>query len=114
MERSAHFGHLHLTVSSLQETDAMTKRELISDTAKTFDLLGWFSPSTIVAKILLQRVWEAKIVLDDVLPPNIHQSCLKWKTELPLLTERHILRRATFVDGEAHSPLSLPQMCQRR
>ena len=75
----------------MQETD-MTKRALISDVAKTFDLLGWFAPSTIKAKILLQRVSESGIGWDDLLPPTIHESWLRWRFELHLLTERHIPR----------------------
>ena len=54
IEWNANLDHFRLTVASLQETDNMTKRALVSDIAKTFDVLGWFSPSTIKAKILLQ------------------------------------------------------------
>jgi hypothetical protein len=32
---------------------------------KVYDVLGWFSPSVIMVKILLQKVWERKIVWDD-------------------------------------------------
>ena len=70
----------------------MTKRALVSDIAKTFDILGWFSPSTIKAKILLQQVWETKIGWDDSLPQAIHQSWRQWRSEVHLLTERHIPR----------------------
>jgi len=35
--------------------------------ARSFDVLGWFSPSTVKAKILLQRVRESRIDWDD--PP---------------------------------------------
>ncbi len=41
--------------------ETLTKRGLVSDvakTTKTFDALGWFSPSTIKAKILMQQLWE--------------------------------------------------------
>ena len=34
-----------------------TKQQISSDIAKTFDVMGWFSPSVIKAKILLQRIW---------------------------------------------------------
>ena len=92
IEWSASLDHFRLTVASLQETDNMTKRALVSDIAKTFDVLGWFSPSTIKAKILLQRVWESKIGWDDLLPSSIHQSWLKWRSELHLLIEKCIPR----------------------
>ena len=69
-------ANLDLTVASLQDTDNVTKRALISDIAKTFDALGWFSHTIIKAKILLQRLWESRIGWDDLLPPAIYQSWL--------------------------------------
>ena len=65
---NGNIDHFRPTVSSLQDTDNMTKRALVSDITKTYDVLGWFSPSIIKAKILLQRVWELKIGWDDLLP----------------------------------------------
>ena len=47
-----------LTMSDPPSNQSLTKRSLASDVAKTFDILGWFAPSTIKAKILLQRLWE--------------------------------------------------------
>ena len=83
---NANIDHFRLTV---QHTDGMTKRALFSDNAKTYDVLGWFSPSIIKAKILLQRVWESKIGWGDTLPQALHQSWLKWRSEL---ADHHIPR----------------------
>ena len=47
IEWSANQDHFRLTVASLTESANMTKRALVSDIAKTFDILGWFAPSTI-------------------------------------------------------------------
>ena len=88
IEWNASMDHFRLTVTSLQETN----NTLVSDIAKTFDVLGWFSPSIIKVKILLQRVWELKIGWDDLLPQDIHQLWLQWRSELHLCTERHIPR----------------------
>ena len=90
IEWNANLDHFRLTVASLQDTNNVTKRALISNIAKTFDALGWFSPTIIKAKILLQRLWESRIGWDDLLPPAIYQSWLRWRSELPLLSERHI------------------------
>ena len=84
--------HFRLAVASLNEPDHLTKRVLVSDIAKTFDALGWFAPTIIKAKILLQRVWEAKIGWDDSLPGSIHREWIIWRSELPLLAERHVPR----------------------
>ena len=55
---NAHMDHFHLTVSKLPATNDVTNRMLVSDIAKAFEVLGWFSPSTIKVKILLQQLWE--------------------------------------------------------
>ena len=50
--------HFRLTIADLPPIHNLTKRMLVSDIAKTFDVLGWFSPTIIKMKILLQRLWE--------------------------------------------------------
>ena len=84
--------HVRLTVVEFPETENLTKRLLVSDIAMTFDALGWFSPSIIKIKILLQCIWELKIDWDDPLPPEIKGTWLQWRTELTLLSDRHIPR----------------------
>ncbi len=54
-----------LTISKLPSPDILTKRILVSNVAKIFDVLGWFSPTVIKMKVLLQRLWEAKLDWDD-------------------------------------------------
>ena len=51
------------------------RQPLISDktsfSVRTYDVLGWFVPIIIKAKILLQSVWESKIDWDDEVPAPI-------------------------------------------
>ena len=63
-----------------------------SDIAKTFNILGWYSPCIIKAKILLQRLWQEKIGWDDSVPSVIQQTWSKWRVEHNLLSEQHILQ----------------------
>ena len=65
---------------------------LVSDIAKTFDILGWFSPTTIKVKILLQRLWEQKVDWDDLVPDPIFENWLQWRSELHLLSNKHSSR----------------------
>ena len=46
--------HFRLAIADLPQLQNLTKRTLVSDIAKTFDVLGWFSPTIIKMKILLQ------------------------------------------------------------
>lgn len=70
----------------------ITKRRLVSDIGKFYDVLGWFSPVIIKAKILLQRVWEARIDWDDLIPQPILGEWLQWRSELGLLANKHVDR----------------------
>ncbi len=81
-----------LSTPSPTPLETLTKRGLVSDVAKTFDALGWFSPSTIKAKILMQKLWELKVDWDDPVPVDIHCAWLQWRTELHLLSQMTIPR----------------------
>ena len=48
----------HLNISEFPSAENMTKRMLVLDIAKVFDVLGWFSPAIVTMKILLQQLWE--------------------------------------------------------
>ena len=66
--------------------------QLVSDIAKTNDVLGWFSPVIVTAKILLQHLWEERLQWDDPVPDSILAVWSRWKDELPLLSSHHIPR----------------------
>jgi hypothetical protein len=59
-----------LLSSELPPVASITKRSLVSDNARTFDVLGWFSPAIVVAKILLQTLWLEGITWDESFPSN--------------------------------------------
>ena len=95
-----------LTVSDPPSNQSLTKRSLASDVAKTFDILGWFAPSTIKAKILLQRLWERKIGWDETVPTDLLDTWRRWRTELNLLSDIPIRRCYFHHDpSECHTQL---------
>ena len=76
-----------LTVSELQQPlKIVTKRALVFDVAKIFDALGWFAPSVIKMKIMLQTLWESKVGWDDPVADEVRESWEKWRSELTLLS----------------------------
>lgn len=101
-----------LSGTSLQMTEfpsdaIITKRRLVSDVAKVFDVMGWFSPAIIKMKILLQRLWKIKLNWDDPIPDHIHQIWSQWRCELPQLTTIRIPRcylpsKQTVVSTQLH------------
>ena len=92
LEWNTSLDHFRLTVADLPPLENVTKRLLVSDIAKTFDVLGWFAPSIIKAKILLQRLWEQKVDWDDTIPQSIRDAWLQWRSELNKLTVMNIPR----------------------
>ena len=71
-----------LSIPSPTPLQTLTKCKLMSDITETFDVLGWYSLSTVKAKILMQHLWEIKIGWDDL----VAHAWLQWKTELQLYT----------------------------
>ena len=92
IEWNASMDHFRLTVAKLPPLEHVSKRFLVSDVAKTFDILGWFSPAMVKVKILLQQLWELKVDWDDTVPPQIHDNWLQWRAELHLLSQKLIPR----------------------
>ena len=84
--------HFRLTIAELPPVSEVTKRFLISDVAKTFDVLGWFSPCIIKMKILFQLLWELKVGWDDPVPEHVRDDWTRWRNELSLLSTKHIPR----------------------
>ena len=82
----------HLTVAKLPSSEVVTKRILVSDVAKVFDVLGWFAPATVAMKILLQRVWEERVGWDDPVPEELQRIWRQWRSELPSLTSKGVPR----------------------
>ncbi len=71
IEWNSTFDQFRLSVADLPSSGIMTKRTLVSDVAKTFDVLGWYSPTIVKAKILLQRLWSERVDWDEPVPEAI-------------------------------------------
>ena len=61
-------------ISLLEERTPLTKRVLVSNIARLFDVMGWCSPAIILMKVLLQRLWENHWSWDEPVPAYIEQS----------------------------------------
>ena len=90
IEWNAATDQFRLNISKPPSVNKMTKRNIISDVAKVFDVLGLFSPATVKMKILLQRLWEIKLDWDDPVHDNLLEVWSQWRMELPSLSTIHI------------------------
>ena len=80
------------TSINLPDTYASTKRGVISDIARTFDVLGWISPVILPMKILYRDLWQTKLDWDDKVSQEHATRHKKWREELPLLKEVRLPR----------------------
>ena len=81
-----------------------TKRGLTSAIFKTYDVLGWISPTILQMKLLLQELWTIGKGWDDAAPEAAWQTYQEWKKELPILTNKQIDRCYT---KKGYSTISL-------
>ena len=93
----------HLTVAEWPSVDVITKQVLVSDIAKTFDVMGWFAPTIISMKILLQRLWELRLEWDEPVSQEVHSVWYRWRSELPTLATRNIPRTYSPKDAQVAS-----------
>ena len=69
-----------------------TKRGLISDVAKTYDILGWIAPAVLSMKLLYQKLWKTGHDWDEQVPSDLLDLHSQWRSQLPHLEARQLPR----------------------
>ncbi|XP_059047668.1 uncharacterized protein LOC131843091 [Achroia grisella] len=87
---------LHFT-TAVTNVHTITKRTILSVLSQIYDPLGLVTPVTIIAKILMQKLWLCKINWDDAVPEPIK---LNWLHFLNTLKKLHDLRIPRYVLNE--------------
>ncbi len=87
---------LHISIPTPSTNSKVTKRLIASESAKVFDVLGFFAPSTILPKILLQNLWQRQLSWDETVPDSILQQWKDWIIDLPQINNHSISRRYTL------------------
>ena len=82
-----------------------SKRGIVSDTAKSFDILGWMSPFIIRMKILFQKLWKEKVGWDDELEESLAAQYIQWRAELSILKDISLPR--CYFDSEPTTSITL-------
>ncbi|XP_057365013.1 uncharacterized protein LOC130685709 [Daphnia carinata] len=62
--------------------DRVTKRNILRISARVFDPIGFLAPTTLLLKIIYQKLWEAEIDWDVEAPPEIKQTWIAAMTGL--------------------------------
>ncbi len=71
----------------------VTKRTIASNLGKVYDVLGFFSPVTIVGKVLLRRLWQLQLGWDATPPDQVIDSWKQWLAQMDTITSHPIPRR---------------------
>lgn len=78
----------------------ITKRIILSLISKLFDPLGLVSPVIIVAKIMMQSLWEIKLGWDDVPPDHILKTWYEFQQNLQHTNNIQIPRQITILNAK--------------
>eukprot|EP00096_Caligus_rogercresseyi_P004325 TRINITY_DN18551_c0_g1_i2.p1 TRINITY_DN18551_c0_g1~~TRINITY_DN18551_c0_g1_i2.p1 ORF type:complete len:575 (+),score=-58.22 TRINITY_DN18551_c0_g1_i2:136-1860(+) len=80
--------------------ETLTKRIVLSESAKCFDPLGIFCPVFFVAKLIFQETWNLKLGWDEELPPELESKWTRWRDDVKKLKDfrvaRYALRPASY------------------
>lgn len=71
---------------------SLSKRNILSYVARTFDPLGWLSPLVFHMKHFLQILWLNGVNWDDPLPPDLVESWVRFVNDMPLIERISIPR----------------------
>ena len=77
---------------TLPDQYSTTKRGLMSDISRIFDILGWVAPAIVLMKIQYQELWALEVGWDDQLPAAIKRKHAKWRGQLHILGKRQLPR----------------------
>ncbi|CDW60603.1 DUF1759 and Peptidase A17 and DUF1758 and RVT 1 d omain containing protein [Trichuris trichiura] len=88
-----------------------TKRQLLTALARVFDPLGWLAPFTVIAKILMQKLWTRGIQWDEVIPKDISASWISWKRQCTLVMEVKVQRSLRIPPEDSREQVQLHTFC---
>lgn len=98
---SSNADELKFKITSPSDLNRATKRIVLSHIARIFDPLHLLAPCTIIAKMLLQKIWLYKLSWDDSLPVEIDQMWKKFQIALPALEQLSVPRQIVCKNAEA-------------
>ena len=89
-------------IAELDGKTPSTKREILSEIARLFDLLGWFSPTTIQFNSFVQLLWMDQLGWDEALSKGLQQQYSRLRVQLMELENITLPRKVVLI-----SPASL-------
>ncbi len=75
--------NLHISTPNIDPSIPTTKRLVASAAAKVYDILGIYSPVTVVARLILQQLWQSGLGWDQPIPADLENLWHAWTAALP-------------------------------
>lgn len=100
--------YFYYVVGSISSSSNVTKRQILSVIARLFDPLGWLGPIVILAKILMQQLWEEKTNWDEPVPQHLFIKWTSFRENLPYL---HSLKIPRWVDFSPWHKVQIHGFC---
>ncbi len=97
--------NLHISTPNIDPSIPTTKRLVASAAAKVYDILGIYSPVTVVARLILQQLWQSGLGWDQPIPADLENLWHAWTEALPDLAAHPVPRRLT--SGTNHPSIQL-------
>ncbi|XP_059217585.1 uncharacterized protein LOC131994736 [Stomoxys calcitrans] len=86
----------YYTVEPIEIDQFTSKRKILSTIAKLFDPLGWLGPTIVIAKMLMQDLWEERLEWDESVPAPILQRWSSFVENLQHVSDIQIKRWIQF------------------
>lgn len=84
----------------------VTKRSILSAISRLYDSIGWISPCTIKAKIIMQQLWGRGLERDKPIPSDLKQEWIAFRDDLPSLGKLNIDRHNRKIEVHGFSDAS--------
>lgn len=95
------------------DNDKCTKRNILSITARIFDVLGFVSPFIITLKLLIKELWCMKLDWDEEPPSTIQKRWNSIVSEMPILNTLRIPRHLGIKTSSSVSLISFCDASER-
>ncbi|XP_035232906.1 uncharacterized protein LOC118204716 [Stegodyphus dumicola] len=85
---------------ALALTSPLTKRHILSQSARIFDPLGLISPCTVVMKIFYQKLWLTKGDWDSPIPQSLAEDLFKFQKSFNAVEHFTVPRGVTLISSD--------------
>ncbi|KAJ8946582.1 hypothetical protein NQ317_002553, partial [Molorchus minor] len=87
-------------IKNISISKYVSKRAILSITAQIFDPLGLLGPIVVVAKLIIQLLWQAKLMWDEPVPRNILNNWNSFCNDITVLNDLSLPRHVLIPNAE--------------